>query len=105
MLHLTVNPASEARQSLRQDRARLQAECERLREALGSLERGGGVPAGLEAVCAPSSKEVAGRCPVLPVGGLLSASERPVPAKPHGGRVGAAGEEQVAETLSDPRTN
>lgn len=59
VLHLTVNPASEARQSLRQDRARLQAECERLREALGSLERGGSVPAGLEAVCAPSSKEVA----------------------------------------------
>lgn len=63
MLHLTVNPASEARLSLRQDRARLQAECERLREALGSLERGGPVPAGLEAVFVPSSKEVAGRAP------------------------------------------
>lgn len=63
VLHLTVNPASEARLSLRQDRARLQAECERLREALGSLERGGPVPAGLESVFVPSSKEVAGRAP------------------------------------------
>ncbi|XP_032952159.1 mitotic spindle assembly checkpoint protein MAD1 isoform X2 [Rhinolophus ferrumequinum] len=60
VLHLAVNPASEARQGLRQDQARLQEECERLRTLLGTLERGGPVPAGLEASCLPSSKEVAG---------------------------------------------
>lgn len=59
VLHLAVNPASEARQGLRQDQARLQEECERLRTLLGALERGGPVPAGLEASCLPSSKEVA----------------------------------------------
>uniref|UniRef100_A0A671FKX5 Mitotic spindle assembly checkpoint protein MAD1 n=1 Tax=Rhinolophus ferrumequinum TaxID=59479 RepID=A0A671FKX5_RHIFE len=59
VLHLAVNPASEARQGLRQDQARLQEECERLRTLLGTLERGGPVPAGLEASCLPSSKEVA----------------------------------------------
>nr|KAF6447884.1 mitotic arrest deficient 1 like 1 [Rousettus aegyptiacus] len=31
VLHMTVNPASEAQQSLRQDQARLREECERLR--------------------------------------------------------------------------
>lgn len=59
VLHMTMNPASEARQGLRQDRARLQEECERLRTLLGALERGGPVPASLEASCLPSSKEVA----------------------------------------------
>ncbi|XP_074170110.1 mitotic spindle assembly checkpoint protein MAD1 isoform X1 [Rhinolophus sinicus] len=59
VLHLAVNPASEARQGLRQDQARLQEECARLRTLLGALERGGPVPAGLEASCLPSSKEVA----------------------------------------------
>lgn len=61
VLHMTMNPASEARQCLRQDRARLQEECERLRTLLGTLERGGPVPASLETSCLPSSKEVAGR--------------------------------------------
>lgn len=61
VLHMTMNPASEARQCLRQDQARLQEECERLRTLLGTLERGGPVPASLEASCLPSSKEVAGR--------------------------------------------
>lgn len=59
VLHMTMNPASEARQCLRRDQARLQEECERLRTLVGTLERGGPVPAGLEAACVPSSKEVA----------------------------------------------
>ncbi|XP_019492962.1 PREDICTED: mitotic spindle assembly checkpoint protein MAD1 [Hipposideros armiger] len=59
VLHMSMNPASAARQCLRQDQARLQEECERLRALLGTLERGGPVPASLEASCLPSSKEVA----------------------------------------------
>lgn len=67
MLHLSANPAREAQQSRRQDQARLQEECERLRKLVCALERGGPVPADLEAACLPSSKEVAGR-PAWPDG-------------------------------------
>lgn len=59
VLHMSANPASEARQSLRQDQARLQEECERLRKLVSALERGGPVPADLQASCLPSSREVA----------------------------------------------
>ncbi|XP_070270357.1 mitotic spindle assembly checkpoint protein MAD1 [Myotis yumanensis] len=59
VLHLSANPAREAQQSRRQDQARLQEECEQLRKLVCALERGGPVPADLEAVCLPSSKEVA----------------------------------------------
>ncbi|KAM7143620.1 mitotic spindle assembly checkpoint protein MAD1 isoform 1-T1 [Molossus nigricans] len=59
VLHMSVNPASEAQRSLRQDQARLQEECERLRKLVCALERGGPVPADLEASCLPSAKEVA----------------------------------------------
>ncbi|XP_024432563.2 mitotic spindle assembly checkpoint protein MAD1 isoform X3 [Desmodus rotundus] len=58
VLHLSANPASEARQCLRQDQARLQEECERLRKLVSALERGGPVPADLETSCLPSSKEM-----------------------------------------------
>lgn len=61
VLHLSANPAREAQQSRRQDHARLQEECEQLRKLVCALERGGPVPADLEAACLPSSKEVAGR--------------------------------------------
>lgn len=61
VLHMSVNPASEAQRSLRQDQARLQEECERLQKLVCALERGGPVPADLEASCLPSAKEVAGR--------------------------------------------
>lgn len=66
MLHLSLNPASMARQRQREDHERLQGECERLRGLVHALERGGPIPADLEAVSSlPSSKEVAGRwtCP------------------------------------------
>lgn len=59
VLHLSANPAREAQQSRRQDQARLQEECEQLRKLVCALERGGPVPADLEAACLPSSKEVA----------------------------------------------
>ncbi|XP_066129627.1 mitotic spindle assembly checkpoint protein MAD1 isoform X4 [Saccopteryx bilineata] len=59
VLHMRVNPAREAQQSLRQDQARLQEECERLQKLVCALERGGPAPAGLEAPALPSSKEVA----------------------------------------------
>lgn len=59
VLHLSANPAREAQQSRRQDHARLQEECEQLRKLVCALERGGPVPADLEAACLPSSKEVA----------------------------------------------
>ncbi|XP_036913827.1 mitotic spindle assembly checkpoint protein MAD1 [Sturnira hondurensis] len=58
VLHMRANPASEARRCLRQDEARLREECERLRKLVSALERGGPVPADLEASCPPSSKEV-----------------------------------------------
>lgn len=61
VLHMSLNPASEAQRSLRQDQARLQEECERLRKLVCALERGGPVPAGLETSGLPSAKEVAGR--------------------------------------------
>ena len=62
VLHMSMNPASAAKQRLREDQARLQEECERLRELVRALERGGPVPADLEAAAGlPSSKEVAGR--------------------------------------------
>nr|XP_039326851.1 mitotic spindle assembly checkpoint protein MAD1 isoform X2 [Saimiri boliviensis boliviensis] len=58
---MSLNPASVARQRLREDHNQLQAECERLRGLLRTMERGGTVPADLEAAAAslPSSKEVA----------------------------------------------
>lgn len=65
---MTVNPASEAQQSLRQDQARLREECERLRQLLGALGRGGPAPAGLQASGLPPSQEVAGRAPRCPRG-------------------------------------
>lgn len=65
---MTVNPASEAQQSLRQDQARLREECERLRQLLGALGRGGPAPAGLQASGLLSSQEVAGRAPRCPRG-------------------------------------
>uniref|UniRef100_A0A9L0S2T5 Mitotic arrest deficient 1 like 1 n=1 Tax=Equus caballus TaxID=9796 RepID=A0A9L0S2T5_HORSE len=61
VLHLRMNPASAARQHQHEEHAQLQEECERLRELVRALERGGPVPAGLEATAAlPSSKEVTG---------------------------------------------
>lgn len=59
VLHLSANPAREAQQSRRQNQAQLQEECERLRKLVCALERGGPVPADLEAAGLPSSKEVA----------------------------------------------
>lgn len=66
MLHMSLNPTSMARQRQREDHDRLQGECERLRGLVHALERGGPIPADLEAASSlPSSKEVAGRCPHL----------------------------------------
>ncbi|CAK7304448.1 Mitotic spindle assembly checkpoint protein MAD1 [Vulpes lagopus] len=60
VLHMSMNPASMAKQRLREDQARLQEECEQLRELVRVLECGGPVPANLEAAAGlPSSKEVA----------------------------------------------
>lgn len=62
MLHMSLNPASMARQRQRDDHDRLQEECERLRGLVHALERGGPIPTDLEAASSlPSSKEVAGR--------------------------------------------
>lgn len=62
VLHMSMNPASAAKQRLREDQARLQEECEQLRELVRALERGGPVPADLEAAASlPSSKELTGR--------------------------------------------
>ncbi|XP_047569347.1 mitotic spindle assembly checkpoint protein MAD1 isoform X1 [Lutra lutra] len=59
VLHMSMNPASAAKQRLREDQARLQEECEQLRELVRALERGGPVPADLEAATSlPSSKEL-----------------------------------------------
>ncbi|XP_012903203.1 mitotic spindle assembly checkpoint protein MAD1 isoform X3 [Mustela putorius furo] len=59
VLHMSMNPASAAKQRLREDQARLQEECEQLRELVRALERGGPVPADLEAAASlPSSKEL-----------------------------------------------
>ncbi|XP_058894538.1 mitotic spindle assembly checkpoint protein MAD1 isoform X1 [Kogia breviceps] len=60
VLHLSLNPASAARQRLHEDRQRLQEECQRLQELVRALEAGGAVPAHLEAAAGmPSSREVA----------------------------------------------
>lgn len=60
VLHMSLNPASMARQRQREDHDRLQEECERLRGLVHALERGGPIPADLEAASSlPSSKEVA----------------------------------------------
>ncbi|XP_069920382.1 mitotic spindle assembly checkpoint protein MAD1 isoform X3 [Oryctolagus cuniculus] len=60
VLHLSQNPARAARQRLLEDQEQLQAECERLRGLVRALERGGPIPADLEAAASvPSSKEVA----------------------------------------------
>jgi len=59
VLHMSMNPASAAKQRLREDQVRLQEECEQLRELVRALERGGPVPAGLEAAASlPSSTEL-----------------------------------------------
>ncbi|XP_064449481.1 mitotic spindle assembly checkpoint protein MAD1 isoform X7 [Mirounga angustirostris] len=56
VLHMSMNPASVAKQRLREDQVRLQEECEQLRELVRALEQGGPVPAGLEAAASlPSS--------------------------------------------------
>ncbi|XP_051017121.1 mitotic spindle assembly checkpoint protein MAD1 [Acomys russatus] len=60
VLHMSLNPASIARQRQREDHDRLQEECERLRGLVHALERGSPIPADLEAASnLPSSKEVA----------------------------------------------
>lgn len=60
VLHMSMNPASMARQRQRDDHDRLQEECERLRGLVHALERGGPIPTDLEAASSlPSSKEVA----------------------------------------------
>lgn len=60
VLHMSLNPTSMARQRQREDHDRLQGECERLRGLVHALERGGSIPADLEAASSlPSSKEVA----------------------------------------------
>lgn len=57
---MSLNPASMARQRQREDHDRLQEECERLRGLVHALERGGPIPADLEAASSLlSSKEVA----------------------------------------------
>lgn len=62
VLHMSMNPASAAKQRLREDQAQLQEECKQLRELVHALERGGPIPADLEAVASlPSSKELTGR--------------------------------------------
>ncbi|XP_035930080.1 mitotic spindle assembly checkpoint protein MAD1 isoform X2 [Halichoerus grypus] len=59
VLHMSMNPASAAKQRLHEDQVRLQEECEQLRELVRALERGGPVPAGLEAAASlPSSTEL-----------------------------------------------
>ncbi|KAM9584498.1 mitotic spindle assembly checkpoint protein MAD1 isoform 2-T3 [Trichechus inunguis] len=59
VLHLRMNPASAARQRLREDQVQLQGECERLRELVHALEQGSAVPADLEGAAGlPSAKEV-----------------------------------------------
>ncbi|XP_034525587.1 mitotic spindle assembly checkpoint protein MAD1 isoform X1 [Ailuropoda melanoleuca] len=59
VLHMSMNPASAAKQRLREDQAQLQEECKQLRELVHALERGGPIPADLEAVASlPSSKEL-----------------------------------------------
>uniref|UniRef100_A0A8C6N4Q9 Mitotic spindle assembly checkpoint protein MAD1 n=1 Tax=Mus spicilegus TaxID=10103 RepID=A0A8C6N4Q9_MUSSI len=60
VLHMSLNPISMARQRQHEDHDRLQEECERLRGLVHALERGGPIPADLEAASSlPSSKEVA----------------------------------------------
>ncbi|XP_010610385.1 mitotic spindle assembly checkpoint protein MAD1 isoform X4 [Fukomys damarensis] len=59
VLHMSLNPTSLAKQRLREERDRLQEECERLRGLVRALERGGPVPTELEATTGlPSTKEV-----------------------------------------------
>lgn len=68
VLHMSMNPTSVAKQRLREDRDQLQEECERLRGLVRALERGGPIPADLEASTSlPSSKEVAGKALVQPL--------------------------------------
>lgn len=60
VLHMSLNPISMARQRQHEDHDRLQEEYERLRGLVHALERGGPIPADLEAASSlPSSKEVA----------------------------------------------
>ncbi|XP_064334239.1 mitotic spindle assembly checkpoint protein MAD1 [Camelus dromedarius] len=123
VLHLRLNPARAARQQLHEGRQQLQDECERLRELVRALERGGLVPADLEAAAGlPSSKEVAGRPPPLSCPVHLSVH----PAHPCGSQaVGGPGtglpwgmgrrvmsrpadssvREQVAGISSEPKAN
>ncbi|XP_077879708.1 mitotic spindle assembly checkpoint protein MAD1 isoform X2 [Ictidomys tridecemlineatus] len=60
VLHMSMNPTSAAKKRLREDRDQLEEECERLRGLVRALEKGGPIPADLEASSSlPSSKEVA----------------------------------------------
>ncbi|KAM6156867.1 mitotic spindle assembly checkpoint protein MAD1 [Erethizon dorsatum] len=60
VLHMSLNPTSLAKERLREERDRLQEECERLRGLVHALERGGPVPTDLEATTGLAlSKEVA----------------------------------------------
>ncbi|KAL8175387.1 UNVERIFIED_CONTAM: hypothetical protein K2H54_022756 [Gekko kuhli] len=70
VLHLSENPASLARRQHQQEQASLREECQRLRERILVLERGGsppetseGSPSLLEgAASLPSTSEVSGTC-------------------------------------------
>ncbi|KAK2533720.1 Mad1l1, partial [Columba guinea] len=50
VLHLSMNPASLAKQQRREEQQQLQEECERLRELVRVLEGGGAIPGNLEGV-------------------------------------------------------
>uniref|UniRef100_A0A8C6YPS8 Mitotic spindle assembly checkpoint protein MAD1 n=1 Tax=Nothoprocta perdicaria TaxID=30464 RepID=A0A8C6YPS8_NOTPE len=60
VLHLSMNPASLAKQQRKEEQQQLQEECERLRELVRVLEGGGSVPQNLEGVGAfQSPQEIA----------------------------------------------
>lgn len=62
VLHLSMNPASLAKQQRKEEQQQLQEECERLRELVRVLEGGGAIPGNLEGVGGfQSPQEVAGR--------------------------------------------
>nr|XP_021146090.1 mitotic spindle assembly checkpoint protein MAD1 isoform X7 [Columba livia] len=50
VLHLSMNPASLAKQQRKEEQQQLQEECERLRELVRVLEGGGAIPGNLEGV-------------------------------------------------------
>nr|XP_021146102.1 mitotic spindle assembly checkpoint protein MAD1 isoform X19 [Columba livia] len=62
VLHLSMNPASLAKQQRKEEQQQLQEECERLRELVRVLEGGGAIPGNLEGVGGfQSPQEVAAR--------------------------------------------